>query len=504
MTHSSDTSSPVRKGSPLPRSFALLPLVVLLLASYARAQTPQATPPPPTAPRSVQFPKPVEKTLPNGLRVIIVQRSQLPLVTAQVLIKSGGEVDPADLSGTADMTASLLTRGTTTRSATQIAEAIEALGGSIGSGAGWDASTITTGVMSSRIDPAFAILADVVRNPTFKDEEIERLRRQSLNNLRVALGTPGSIARFVAARVVFRDAPYGHPLSGTPESVPRIKRDDIVKLHDMYYRPDNAILVIGGDIAPKDGFALVQKYFGDWAKPATALPEVKVGTAASDAGNRRILVIDKPDAGQTAVLLARTGINRNSPDYFRGIVANSILSGYSGRLNWEIRVKRGLSYGAGSGLDMRRWSGAFTAAVQTKNESGAEVASLTLGEVSGLATRDLPDSELTTRKASLLGGFARGMETIGGLVSQVSSLALYGVNLDEINRYVANVQGIKSDDVKSFAATRLNADSASIIVVGDAKKFLPALKKNFPQVEVIPAAELDLNSASLRRQTSKN
>ena len=181
------------------KSLALLPLGFLLLTSSGLAQTPQATPPPPAAPRSVQFPKPVEKILPNGLRVIVVQRSQMPLVTAQVLIKSGGEVDPSDLAGTADMTASLLTRGTTTRSATQIAEAIEALGGSIASGGGWDASTITTSVMSSRIDPAFAILADVVRNPAFKDEEIERLRRQALNNLRVALGTPGSIARFVAA-----------------------------------------------------------------------------------------------------------------------------------------------------------------------------------------------------------------------------------------------------------------------------------------------------------------
>ena len=477
---------------------------LLALASHAAGQTPQATPPPPAATRSVQFPKPVETTLPNGFRVIVVQRSQMPLVSAQVLIKSGGEVDPAELFGTADMTASLLTRGTTTRSATQIAEAIEALGGSIGSGAGWDFSTVTTSVMSSRIDPAFAILADVIRNSTFKDEEVERLRRQSLNNLRVALGTPGSIARFAAARVVFRDAPYGHPLSGTPESVPRIKREEIVRLHDMYYRPDNAILVIGGDITPKDGFALAQKYFGDWAKPSTPLPNVTVGTPVSESSNRRVLVIDKPDAGQTVVLLARTGISRMHPDYFRGIVANSILSGYSGRLNWEIRVKRGLSYGAGSSFDMRRWSGAFTASVQTNNETGAEVASLTLAEVSGLATRDLSDTELTTRKASLLGGFARGMETIGGLVAQVSSLALYGVNLDEINRYVSNVQSVKAEDVKNFAATHLGADNSSLIIVGDAKKFLPALQKEFPQVEVIPVAELDLNNASLRRQTSRN
>jgi len=475
-----------------------------LAASNSLAQSPQATPPPPTAPHSAVFPKPSEKTLANGLRVIVIPRTQMPLVTAHLLIKSGGEVDPADLSGVADMTASLLTRGTTTKTATQIAEAIEALGGTLNSGAGWDSSFITTSVMSPRVGQALELLADVARNPAFKDEEIERARRQSLNGLRGALATPGSIARFVAARVVYRDAPYGHPLSGTPESVPRIKRDDIVKIHAMYYRPDNAILVIGGDITPDNGFALAQKYLGDWQNSPNALPKLQIGAAESDPRARRILVIDKPDAGQATVLAVRSAINRNSPDYFRGIVANSVLSGYSGRLNWEIRVKRGLSYGAGSTLDTRRWAGSFSASAQTKNEKGAEVASLTLAEISKLATGELLDTELTPRKASLLGGFARSMETTSGLVNQFASLALYGVPLDELNRYVASVQAIKPADVKSFAATQLNADSTSVIIVGDAKKFLPDLQKQFPQVEVIPAAELDLNSANLKKTVSKN
>ena len=481
---------------------ALLPIAILSFAVTVFAQAPQATPPPPSAPRTVQFPKPVEKTLPNGLRVVVVQRSEMPLVSAQLLIKSGGEVDPADLSGAADMTAALLTKGTATRSATQIAEAIEALGGFIGSSARWDSSVISVDVMSSRVESAMGIFADVVRNPAFKEEEIERLRKQYLNNLKVSMGQPGSIARFAAARVVYRDAPYGHPLSGTPESLPRIKRDDITRLHAMFYRPDNAILVIGGDINPESGFSLAQKHFGDWQKPATELPRLTVTTPASDAKNRRILVIDMPDAGQAAVLAARSAINRGSPDYFRGIVSNAVLSGYSGRLNWEIRVKRGLSYGAGSSLDTRRWAGSFSASAQTKNESGAEVASLTLAEISKLASGDLPDSELTTRKASLNGGFARGLETTGGLVGQVSSLAIYGVSFDQINQFIGNVQAVKADDVKAFAATNLNADSTSLIIVGDAKKFLPALQKAFPQVEVIPVAELDLNSASLRRPKS--
>jgi len=482
----------------------LVALAVVISVVCVRAQTPQATPPPPSAPRSVEVPKPVEKTLANGLRVIVVERSQVPLATAQLLIKSGGEVDPANLPGVTDMTASLLTRGTKTRSATQIAEAIEALGGFINSGGGWDSSSVSTSVMSSRISPAMNILSDVVRNPAFTQEEIDRLRRQYLNNLKVALGQPGSIARFVAARVVYRDAPYGHPLSGTPESLPLIKRDDIVRLHDMFYRPDNAILVMGGDLTPVSAFALAEKYFGDWAKPATELPKVTITTPATESGNRRIVVIDMPDAGQAAVIAARTGINRGSPDYFRGIVSNAVLTGYSGRLNWEIRVKRGLSYGAGSVLDTRRWAGSFLASSQTKNESGAEVAALTLAEISKLGSGDVADTELTPRKASLIGNFARGLETTGGLVTQVSALALYGLPLDDLNRFVGSVQAIKPGDVKSFAATSLNADSTSVIVVGDARKFLPDLKKQFPQVEVIPVAELDLNSATLRRVTSKN
>ncbi len=387
---------------------ALASFAILLFASWAVAQTPPATPPPAAPPRSVQFPKPIDKTLANGLRVIVVQRPQIPLVTAQLVIKSGGEVDPANLPGVADMTATLLTRGTKTRTATQIAEAIEALGGSINSGAGWDASSITTSVMSSRIGPAMEILSDVVRNPAFKDEEIDRLRQQNLNNLRVALGQPGAIARFVAARVVYHDAPYGHPLSGTPESLPKIKRDDIVRLHDLFYRPDNAVLILGGDIIADDGFAVAQKYLGDWVRPTTDLPRAAITTPASEPGNRRILVIDMPDAGQAAVIAARSGITRGSPDYFRGIVSNSV---------------------------------------------------------------------------------------------QVSSLALYGLPLDELNRFVSNVQAIKAEDVKAFASTRLNPDGTSVIVVGDAKKFLPDLKKQFSNVEVIPMTELDLNSADLRRAT---
>jgi zinc protease len=195
-----------------------------------------------------------------------------------------------------------------------------------------------------------------------------------LDQLRVALGQPGAIARFVASRVLYGSSPYGHPLSGTPESLARIKRDDIVKLHSTYYRPDNAILVMGGDIKPAAAFKLAEQLFGDWQKPSTPLPSITpTGKETRVKSAPRIVVIDKPDAGQAAVMLIRSGLQRSDADYFRGIVSNSILNGFSGRLNQEIRIKRGLSYGAGSSLDVRRDVGPFAASAQTKNESGAEV-----------------------------------------------------------------------------------------------------------------------------------
>jgi zinc protease len=483
-------------------SVSMLTLLTLLssAALIARAQAPQATPPPPAAPRSVQFPKPADKTLANGLRVIVIERSATPLVSAQLMIKNGGEIDPPPLSGLADLTASLLTKGTQTRSATQIAEAIEALGGALESGARWDASTATVGVMSSKIGPAMEILADIIRRPTFKDEEIERLRQQYVDNLTVQLGDPGSIARFVAARVVFGNGPYGHPLNGTPESLARIKRDDIVKLHAAYYRPDNAILVIGGDIKAGEAFALAQKNFGDWkalAKPLSGGNEG--GTSFHRGGAPHAVVIDKPDAGQAAVIVARVGINRKDSAYYSGIVANSVLTGYSGRLNEEIRIKRGLSYGAGSTLEARRDVGPFVASAQTKNVSGAEVAHLLIGEVDRLATEPPGVSELTPRKAALIGSFSRSLEQINGLVGQVAALALQGLSLDEINRYINKVEAVTAADVQRFARDRLNAQETSVIVVGNAKEFLPEMQKRFKDIEVIPMSELDLNSASLRK-----
>ena len=476
-------------------SFALF---IAFAASAVIAQEPQATPPPPAAPRAVQLPKPIERTLANGLRVIVVERPGTPLVAAQLLIKNGAEADPAELAGLANMTAGLLTKGTTKRSATQIAEEAEALGASLESFVRWDVSRVNLSVMSSKVAPAMEIVADVVKRPAFSTDELERLRQLTLDDLTIELGDPASIAAYVGSRVVFGDTPYGQPQTGTPQSIARITRDDLLEFHSRYYRPDNAVLVFGGDIKAANAFQIAQRLFGDWKKPAARLAAMPAPTLNS--GQTQVIVIDKPDAGQAAVVVARTGIERASADYFRGLVTNSVLSGYSGRLNQEIRIKRGLSYGARSALDVRRFTGPFAASSQTKNQSAAEVASLLLNEVKRLSTTPVPDIELEPRKAVVIGNFGTNLETAAGLVHQIGMLALYGISLDEINRYVSNVQAITSADVQKFSSSRLDAQGISTVIVGNAKEFLPELTKMYPNVKVIPVAELDLNSALLRKK----
>ncbi|MEO6872183.1 MAG: pitrilysin family protein, partial [Chthoniobacterales bacterium] len=368
------------------------------------------TPPAPSAPHQIKFTEPKETTLPNGLRVIVAERPQLPLLAATVVIRHGAEADAKDRAGTASMAGDLLTKGTDTMSAPEIATAIESLGGSINSGAGWDQSAAGIIVMSDKAPVALKILADVVLHPAFKQEEIDRLKNQRLDGLRVALQQPGSLARFVTERVIFGDDEYGHSISGTLETIQAIQRADIVQLYQANYRPQDAAFILAGDITLAQAKTFAEQLFGSW-KGASPSPNEKPKESAP-AWKPETLVVDMPDAGQAAVVLSKPTIKRDSPDYYPALVANAALgNGFVSRLNREVRIKRGLSYGARSSIDARRDGGAFTAAAQTKNESAAEVASLMATELKKLVTDPVQGEELKSRQAVLTGGYARSLET---------------------------------------------------------------------------------------------
>ena len=484
-------------------TFYLLPFTFLIpFAILAQEQIP-----PPSAPKSATLPKPVEKTLPNGLRVIVAQTKNVPIVTAQLLIKSGGEADPQNLSGLADFTASLLTKGTKTRSATQIAEEIEFLGGSIGAGAGWDSSNVSVRVTNDKTDKALAVLADVVMNPTFQQEEIDRYREQLLDGLSVQMKQPGSIANNVANKLVFSSLGYSHPLNGTPESVQRIKQADLVGFHKTHFAANNAVLVFTGDILPSQAFLLAGKYFGKLPKSANK-PKSSSDASADPppvpgAKVQQIVVVDLPNSGQAAVQYVQESINRNSENYYKANVLNSILGGgYSSRLNQEVRIKRGLSYGAGSSFGMRRDGGIFRMSTQTKNESAAEVAELFVQELNKISTVDIAETELTPRKSVLTGDFGRGVATTDGLAGTIGSLAVYNLPLADINSYIQNTNNVTGGEVKSFAKNELVSTLGRIVIVGDAKIFMDDLKKRFDKtpIRVIQADKLDLESSNLEKK----
>src|SRR3954447_1385995 len=239
--------------------------------------------------------------------------------------------------------------------------------------------------MPDKLPTALGIMADVVKNPALAADELERQRSQALDGLRVAYQEPGQVSAFAAAPVVFAGTPFGHVPNGTPRSLARLKPADLSALHRAWYRPDNAILVLTGDITAEQGFALAEKAFGPWAKPAAPLPPTP---AITPAGKPRAVAIDIPGTGQASVNVVKPAIARNDPAYYPGVVAATVLGGgYSARLNAEIRIKRGLSYGASARLSPARTTGSFRASAQTKNESAPEVLGLIDDEMAKLAAQ---------------------------------------------------------------------------------------------------------------------
>lgn len=483
------------------RSTKHLRLTVLAAALVASsnllaADFPAAPPAPGPAPR-VTVPTPSSQTLANGLRVISVRRSGLPLVTAQLVIRSGGEMDPSPLAGLADLTANLLTKGAAGKTAPQIAAAAEALGGSLGASAGWDESSVGITVTTPKLPQALSLLAEVVRQPDFSEAELKRSQAQAQDDLHLLLSRPTALASFAASRGVFGDGAYGHSRSGTPNSLARITRADVQRLHAALFRPDNAILVLAGDITPAQAQQLAQASFGDWKKPATALPARPAGRHASQLPP--VLLIDQHGAGQAGVVAAHPAPSRADRGYYVGTVANAVLGGsYSARLNEEIRIKRGLSYGANSRLTPMRDAGMWLASAQTKNPSAPQVVELMLGEFRRLGHTRVAADELAARKATLIGGYGRSLETTAGLADQVGDLAVYGVPLDEIGKYVGQVQAVTPRQIEKYADKYLTGDAGTVVVVGDATKFSDAIRKAHPKAMLMNSTALDLDSASLQ------
>lgn len=470
------------------------PLLACLLVNAASGQVEGL--PAAAEPRVMSFAAPREQTMPNGLRVIVVDRPAQPLISAALVVRSGAEADPPDLGGLAHFTAGMLQRGTTLRSAPEIARDLEELGATLECQGTWDGTFAAVMMLAPNAERVFEILADVVCRPKFAPEEFERLQKERVDEARVAFEQPGQVARAAAVRAILGASRYGHFSTGTPASLARIRPADLRAHYASIFRPDRAVLIIVGDVRTEKGFAIAEKTFGSWNSGEAV---AAAGSASANPPRPRALLIDVPDAGQAAVYVGCTQPPRSTqPEYYIGQVANAILGGgYSARLNREIRIKRGLSYGSGSRITAWRGAGLFGASCQTKNTSAAEVVGVMQEEIRKLGAEAPAPDELTARRLVLTGTFQRELETNEGYVKRIADFVLHGQRSDTFASTIEGYNRVTAAQVHEFAGNQLAPGRMSVVVVGRASECEKPLRKLLPTLRVISRDEVDFDSATL-------
>ncbi len=456
--------------------------------------------PPAQSPRPFHFPSAETRTLSNGLRVFVLADHRQPAVAVRLVLMSAGATnDPAGMPGVASMTAGMLTQGTETRSAQQFAETIDFIGGHLDASASEDDTDATVTLVSRDLDLGINLLSDAVLHPAFAQEELDRQKQQALSNLHVDYSDPSYLASAVFDRTVFGQSPYGMPSDGTPETVARITRDDLVKFHDFNYAPNEALLAFAGDVTPDRAFALAEKYFGSWQQKQSPATEP---AAPPPTQGLHFIVVDKPDAVQTQIRVGDLGIRRNDPDYIPLVVTNRIFGGgYNSRLNTEVRIKKGLTYGASSSFESERFTGEFVADTFTRTEATAEAIKLVVDLITQMSSGDVKPEELKFAQDYLSGVYPIQSETAAQVAGRVLAVAEYGLTPDYNDTYQQKILAVDGAMVQQMAQRYFNSQNLDVVLVGNASQFLPAVKDEFPgaQWEEIPFNELDLLSPDLRR-----
>ena len=474
-------------------------LLVALASSLAFGQGGQAHPPQTTkgsvikgkAPVSkevlkVKLPRAEESKLQNGLQVVLLRSTKVPTFNMQMVVLSGGLSDPADYRGLASFTASLLREGTKTRASKDIAEQVDSLGATLTANAGYSSmtSTVTTGGLVENFDKTLELFADVIRNPTFPQAELDRYRNRTLAQLQFQRSSPQFLAQ-----EQFNRAIYGanHPASivaAPTESLKKLSTKDLAEFHAKYYRPNNAILAVVGDVTMAEIMPKLEKAFGDWAKgdvPATTIPP------APAQGEARIYLIDRPGSVQTVLQLGTLGIERTSPDYFAVLLADRVLGGGpSGRLFMNLREDKGYTYGAYSGFGGSKFRGTWISSSEVRTDVTEGAMKEFMYELNRLRDEKVGAEELENAKRAIVGSFALSLEQPGALLQNIITQKLYNLPADYWDTYPQKVAAITADDVQRVAQKYLDLRHLQVVAVGDAAKAREVLSK-YGKVEVFDA-----------------
>ncbi len=446
------------------------------------AQTVDRTKPPQSPPiPAYKLPPVFESKLPNGLGIVLVEDARFPLATVRLNFQAGSKFDPKDAPGLAEAVASLLTEGTKTRTARQISEETDSLGGTLGGAAGADALTISGSALAENLTPLLTILADVTRNASFPQDEVDLYKQNRIQNLLSQRSEPAFLADEKMAELVYGSSPYSH-IAPTQASIQKLDGKALAAFRDARLVPNNATLLIVGKLPARDELLkTVTAQFGSWAqKPLPPAPKMDF-----PAPKRQIVLVDRPGSVQADIHVGRLAPTRLSSEFFPMVVGNAILGGgTNSRMFRDIREKEGFAYDAHSEYDTQRESGDFQAVTQVRNDVLEPALKAVVGELDQMAKEPVANAELTNIKNYIAGLYLLRLETQDGVANQLNTMHTLGLPKDYLETYVTRVRSVEPGQIQAAAKKYVAPDQAAIVVVGDASKIGEVLKK-FGAVQVV-------------------
>jgi zinc protease len=431
--------------------------------------------PKPGVAKTLQLSTPASATLPNGLTLILNERRGLPIVAANLVLRTGSDANPLDKPGLANFVAAMLDEGTSTRNALQIADEVAQLGATLGIGSSMDATTISARSLSKNFGATLDVLADVTLRPSFPAEEIERQRASRLATLVQQRDNPGQVAAQVTAAALYGpNHPYGYSEIGTEAALKAVTRADMEAFWKQNFVPNNAALVVAGDISMSELRGLAEKAFGGWPKGTPAQPAL--GEPATTPA--RVVIVDKPGSPQTQLRVASIGAPRSSPDFRPMQVMNLALGGlFSSRINMNLREQHGYTYGANSQFSFRRAAGPFQIASGVRTDVTAASVDEIFKEVRGMIARPVSAEELQKAKDSLANSLPGAFESSANAVGNFSNVFIYNLGLDYYTRYAEQVNAVTTEQTLAVSERYLVPGKMVVIAVGDRAKIEPELRK---------------------------
>ncbi len=423
-----------------------------------------------------KLPQVQRRKLSNGLEVLIVEQHELPVVNMNLVLRTGGAADPADRAGLASLTAALIDEGTKSRSALDISNQLAAIGARLGTGSDSDSAGLNLLTLSKHLDRALEIYSDVVTNPSFPESELELQRKSRLATLMQRRDDANAIAGVVYASLLYgRNHPYGHPAIGDEQSVRAITNSDIMRFYETYYRPNNAALIVTGDVTPATLLPKLERAFANW-KPGE-VPAVNIALPPMR-DKATLYIVDKPGAAQSVLMIGQVGQSRSTPDYFPLIVMNTMLGGqFTSRVNMNLREEKGYTYGARTSFDYRRSAGPFAATAGVQTAVTKESVFEFLKELRGIrGERPVTPAELEFSKQAIIRGFPRTFETPEQMANRLTDVVLYNLPDDYFNNYITRVRAVSVEDINRVANRYLDPSKMAILVVGDRKVIEPGLR----------------------------